>query len=68
MPLGFVMGWLPAASAAAGSTMGEARAMARFFTNGAEAARIVILTVVGSMASTFSTPLPASFSPNTKDA
>ena len=48
--------------------MGEASAMARFFRNGVDAARRVIFTVVGSTASTVSTPLPASFSPNTNDA
>ena len=63
------MGWPGvAASIAAGDTMGEASAMARFFRNGVDAARRVIFTVVGSTASTVSTPLPASFSPNTNDA
>ena len=51
-----------------GDTMGAARAMARFFKNGAEAERKVIFTVVGSTASTLFTPLLAASSPNTKDA
>ena len=61
---------LPAGAAAAAveDTMGEASAMARFFRNGPDAVRRVIFTVVGSTASTDSTPVPSSSEPNTKDA
>ena len=63
------MGWpAGAAAAAVGDTMGAPNAMARFFVNGADAARRVIFTVVGSTASMVFTPLFAASSPNTNDA
>ena len=51
-----------------GETIGEARAMARFFKNEVFAARIAIFTVVASTASTVFTPEFAASSPNTKEA
>lgn len=48
--------------------MGAASAMAMFFTNGVEAARSLITSVVASGVSMDSMPLPESWEPNTKPA
>ena len=55
-------------SSAVGETIGEPSAMARFFTNGVQAARSTQVTVCSSVASTVFTPTPDSSEPKTNSA